>query len=154
MRYYVMESPENASLPTIPKGESAQVVMAHDLYKYYDIDYDARNELISDRFKLLLERFLLKYDFKPVVYLDRDKEEQLVFWRFMPPLYNDYQAVYRNDGLLYSIAFVNNDAPIVFSARSPKGVRSIAVRMAVAESALRRAILGVKFTKILELAEV
>ena len=151
MRYYVMEALENALLPIIPKGESAEVVQSSDLGRFSDIDYDARNELISDRLKLLMERYMTKYDFRPVVYLDREKEDQIVFWRFRPPLYEDYQAAYRKDGVVSHISFTNSNAPIVFTTRSPKGVRSIVVRMAVAESVLRRCILGVKFTKILEL---
>ena len=154
MRYYVMEPLGNTMLPTAPKGENAEVVVSSNLSRFSDIDYDARSELISDRLKLLMERYLTKYDFKPVVYLDREKEEQAVFWRFRPPLYEDYQAIFRSDGIVSHIAFPNNNAPIAFTARSPKGVRSIAVRMAVAESALRRGILGVQFTKILEQIEV
>jgi hypothetical protein len=75
-----------------------------------------------------------------------------VFWRFRPLLYEDYQAAYRNDGIVSRLSFPISNAPIVFTARSPRGIRSVVVRMAVAESALRRGILGVKFTKILDLS--
>jgi len=148
MRYYVMEVFENNSLPAAPKGEDAQVVIASDLNRFSEIDYDSKNELISDKLKLLMEQYMPKYDFQPVVYLDMQKQEQAVFWRFKPPQYEDYHATFRNDGIVSHISFNNNNAPIVFTARSPKGVRSIAVRMAVAESTLRRCILGLKFTKI------
>jgi len=148
MRYYVMEALENSFLPAAPKGESAEVIKASDVSRFSEIDYDSRNELISDRLKLLIERYMPRYDFQPVVYLDMEKAEQAIFWRFRPPEYQEYQAVFRNDGVVSHITFLNNMAPVVFSARSPKGVRSIAVRMAVAESALRRCILGVKFTKL------
>jgi hypothetical protein len=145
-----MEALENTFLPTVPKGENAEVVKASDLSRFNEIDYDSRNELISDKLKLLIEQYMPKYDFQPVVYLDVEKKEQVVFWRFRPPVYEDYQAVYRNDGIVSHIDFHNNNAPIMFTTRSPKGVRSIAVRMAVAESTLRRCILGLKFTKITE----
>ena len=150
MRYYVMEALGNAMLPVAPKGGEAAVVKATDLKRYSEIDYDSRSELISDRLKLLIARYMPKYDFQPVVYLDMEKQEQMVFWRFSPPPYADYEATFRNDGIVSQISFPNNDAPIVFTARSPKGVRSIVVRMAVAESALRRCILGLKFTKVNE----
>jgi len=150
MRYYVMEALGNAMLPTAPKGDDAAVVKATDLGRYGEIDYDSRSELISDRLKLLMERYMPKYDFQPVVYLDQEKDEQLIFWRFRPPAYEGYEATFRSDGIVSQISFPDNDAPIVFTARSPRGARSIAVRMAVAESALRRCILGLKFTKINE----
>jgi len=150
MRYYVMEALGDVLLPSAPKGDDAEVVNAADLAHYSDIDYDSRSELISDRLKLLLERYMPAYDFQPVVYLDVEKQEQLVFWRFRPPNYENYQATFRNDGIVSYISFPDNNAPIVFTARSPKGVRSIVVRMAVAESTLRRCILGLKFNKVTE----
>jgi len=153
MRYYVMEPSGNILLPLAPKGDGAEVVKATALERFREIDYDSRSELVSDRLKLLLERYLPRYDFKPVVYLDFEKKEQTVFWRFRPPCYDKYQASYRNDGIVSRFSFLDSNAPIVFTARSPKGVRSIVVRMAVAESALRRCILGLKFTKIPEVVE-
>jgi hypothetical protein len=150
MRYFVMEALGEIILPSAPKGENAEVVGAADLDRFGEVDYDSRNELISDRLKLLMERFMPKYDFRPVVFLDIEKQEQLVFWRFRPPLYENYQVTFRNDGLVSHITFPDNNAPIVFTARSPRGVRSIVVRMAVAESTLRRCILGLKFNKVTE----
>ena len=150
MRYYVMEPPEKTILPTVPKGDDAEIVKALDVNRFEEIDYDSRNELISDRLKMLLEQYLTRYNFQPVVYLDFEKKEQIVFWRFKPPVYEDFQAAFRNDGIISHIAFNSNEAPLIFTARSPKGVRSIAVRMAVAESALRRCILGLRFTQILD----
>ena len=150
MRYYVMEAPGNVLLPSAPKGEGTAVVKASGLGLFSGIDYDSRSELVSDRLKLLLERYMPEYDFHPVVYLDMEKQEQYVFWRFRPQVYAQFEAVYRNDGIVSHISFPDNNAPIIFTARSPKGVRSIVVRMAVAESALRRCILGLKFTKVNE----
>ncbi|MCL2151761.1 MAG: hypothetical protein FWH57_02200 [Oscillospiraceae bacterium] len=150
MRYYVMEPPEKTLLPAAPKGDDAGVVKTVDVNRFEEIDYDSRNELVSDRLKMLLEQYMTRYNFQPVVYLDFEKKEQVVFWRFKPPIYEEFKADFRNDGIISRIAFNNNDAPLIFTARSPKGIRSIVVRMAVAESALRRCILGLKFTKILE----
>lgn len=142
-----MEAVGNVLLPSIRKG--AEVVITSDLSRFCEIDYDARSELISERLKLLMELYMPKYEFEPVVYLEPVKDDQLIFWRFQPMYYADYQAVYRNDGIVSHITFLDDCTPIVFTVRSPKGVRSIAVRMAVAESVLRRSILGLKFTKIL-----
>ena len=148
MRYYLMEQNSTILLPAVPKGDNPELVLASDLRRYSDIDYDARGELISNRLKLLMERYLPKYDFIPIVYLEKDKLEQMVFWRFKPSHYTDYQATFRSDGLVSHISFTNNQAPVVFTARSPRGIRSIVVRMAVAESTLRRCIFGLKFTKL------
>jgi len=150
MRYYVMEPTGTILLPAVPKGENPEIVLASDLNRFSDIDYDLRSELISDRLKLLMERYLPRYDFRPVVYLEKAKLAQMVFWRFKPPHYADYQATFRSDGVLAHISFFHNKAPVVFTAQSPRGIRSIAVRMAVAESTLRRGIFGVKFSQISE----
>ena len=150
IRYFVMEPVGNVLLPMAKKGESADVILTSDLSRFDEIDFDERSELISDRLKLLMEMYLPRYDFQPVVYLDNTKDEQMVFWRFRPPVYTDFQAEFRSDGIVSSIMFPNTNAPIAFTARSPKGKRSIVVRMAVAESTLRRGILGVKFTKVTE----
>jgi len=154
MRYYVMEPAGNLLLPAASKGEDAEVVIASDLSRFSEFDYDARSELISEALKSLMELYMRRYDFKPVVYWDIAKEEQAIFWRFKPPFYEDYQATYRNDGIVSHISFPSNNAPIAFTARSPKGVCSIVVKMAVAESALRRSILGLNFTKLLKQKEV
>jgi len=145
-----MEPLGNMLLPAAPNSENAGIVMASDLNRFNEFDYDARSELISERLKSLMELYMPKYDFKPVIYWDTAKKEQAIFWRFRPPFYEEYQATYRNDGIVSYISLPNNSAPIVFTARSPKGIQSIVVRMAVAESALHRSILGLKFTRLPE----
>ncbi|MCL1790362.1 MAG: hypothetical protein FWG40_03235 [Peptococcaceae bacterium] len=153
MHCYVMEMAGDAYLPKVPKGEDTEIVNVSGFNKLNKIDYDTRNEVISERLKLLMEQYVPQHQFEPIVYWDKEKGEQAIFWRFRPPIYNDFQAAYRNDGLVSHISFPNNNTPLVFTARSPKGVRSIVVCLAVAESALRRGILGLKFTKLLELKE-
>ena len=148
-----MEEQGKSLLPLAPKGDDAEVVKASDVDRFCETDYDARNGLISDRLKLLIEKFMPRYDFQPVVYLDAAKEEQAVFWRFKPPVFEKFKATFRNDGIVSHITFTSDRAPIIFTARSPKGMRSIVVRMAVAESTLRRCILGLKFTQIYEFDE-
>ena len=143
-----MESLENMSLPAAPKGENSNIVLVPDLNNFNEIDYDSRNGLISDRLRALIESYIPGHNFETVVYLSSDRAEQAVFWKFNPPLYRDYRAAYRNEGIVSHISFSNDHAPITFTAKSPKGVGSIVVRMAVAESALRRGILGLKFTAV------
>ena len=148
MRYYVMESHENKSLTVAPKNKSTDVVIAPNFKNIDNVDYDYRNSLISDKLHTLLSSFLLRFNFESVIYSSSDGSEHAIFWKFNPPIYTDCQASYRNDGIVSHIAFTNDRAPIAFTTCSPKGVRSIVVRMAVAESALRRGILGLKFTKV------
>lgn len=147
MRYFVMEPLDGTRLPSVKED----VVMISDIGRLHGIDYDARNELISDRLKLLIGLYMPKHRFSPVAFLDTDKSEQAIFWRFRPEPYSNYQAIYRNDGIVSHIAFPDTGAPITFTAKSPKGIRSIVVRLAVAESILRRGILGLKLTKLHEL---
>ena len=143
-----MEPVGNTLLPKQTSGNNSEVVITSNLSRFDNIDYDMRSELISDRLKRLMEMYMPKYDFHPVVYLDTAKDEQMIFWRFRPPTYDDFDAEFRNDGIVSHITFRDDRYPIVFTARSPRGVRSIVVRLAVAESTLRRCILGVKFTKV------
>lgn len=88
--------------------------------------------------------------------LQPPQPNQTIFWRFEPPLLQldkDYKALYSMSGAVTHISFLGKKMPIVFTARSPKGVSSVLVRMAVAESALRRNFLSLKFTKLLEIPE-
>jgi hypothetical protein len=148
MRYFVMEPNGNKQLPVTKCKKGPEVVLVPELKQFNKIDYDTRSKLISEKLKLLIEMFMPKYDYVPVVYLDLPKKEQLVVYRFEPSHFDNCQATYRNDGVLSHITLYSKAAPIIFTAKSPKGVCSIVVNMAVAESILRRKILGVSFTKV------
>ena len=150
MLYYVMEPMDGILLPAASKSEKAEIIATSDLSRFNEIDYDARSNLISERLKLIMERYMPKYDFQPVIYMDSPKNEIMVFWRFKPSLYCDYQADFRPNGIVSQISFPEKIGPLVFTVRSHKGVQSTVVRLAVAESILRRCIFGVKFTRISE----
>ena len=150
MLYFVMEPMDGILLPVAPKSEKAEVIATSDLSRFSEIDYDVRSNLISERLKLIMERFMPKYDFKPVVYVDSPKNEIMVFWRFKPDLYDDCQADFRQNGIVSQISFPGEIGPLIFTVRSSRGVQSTVVRLAVAESILRRCIFGVKFTRISE----
>jgi len=153
MRFYVMEQSGNVLIPAV--DDDMEIIETSDVDRFVDIDFDARSKFVSERLKLLLEKYLPRYEFVPVFIIESE-DKILNYWKFMPPAFDGYNAQYRNDGLISHISFMPDveKLPIAFTAISPKGVKSIVVRMAVAESALRRGILGVKFTKILELNEV
>ena len=89
-----------------------------------------------------------EFDSVPVVFLSADRVDLAVYWKFDPPVFECFDAAYRNDGFISLIKFKGNKQPLIFTAVSPKGMRSIVIHMAVAESALRRSILGLKLTKL------
>jgi len=150
MLYFVMEPIDGILLPAASKSDKTEVIAATGLSRFCEIDYDVRSNLISERLKLIMERFMPKYDFQPVIYVDPPKNELKVFWRFKPALYDDYQADFRSNGIVSHISFPEKIGPLVFTVRSHKGVPSTVVRLAVAESILRRCIFGVKFTRVSE----
>jgi len=149
MRYFVMEHIGN-EMARRPQGYAAEIRETSDLSAFYGIDFAARDGLISERLKLLMERYMPKYYFVPVVFLDTKKQEQIGFWRFTPPILSPayYQADYKNTGVISGISVTREIMPVVFSVRSPKGVWSVVVHAAVAESMLRRGILGLRLTRL------
>jgi len=177
-----MEAKNEISLPKGEKNTNIKTVTPEVLNSLNGIDYDMRSALISDSFKNLIELYMPKYDFKPVVYmvpvdkkrllqymaeanrakgnkeleakLQPPQPNQMVFWIFNPPklhLEEDCKAMFRSDGIVSHISFLGKKMPIVFTVCSPKGISSVIVRMAVAESALRRNFLRLQFTKIHEI---
>jgi len=149
MRYFVMEHTDNEPARR-QQGYAAEIRQTSDLSALYGLDFAARDGLISERLKLLIERYMPKYHFAPVVFLDTKKQEQIGFWRFSPPVLSPahYQADYRNNGVISRITVTRENAPTVFSVRSPNGVWSVVVHVAVAESMLRRGIFGLKLTRL------
>jgi len=149
MRYFVMEHIDS-EMTRRSQGYAAEIRETSDLGAFYGIDFAARDGLISERLKLLMERYMPKYSFVPVVFLDTKKQEQIGFWRFSPPILSPahYQADYRNTGVISHISVTRENAPTVFSVRSPKGAWSVVVHVSVAESMLRRGILGLKLTRL------
>jgi len=120
MRYFVMEHINN-EMARRPQGYAAEIRETSDLSAFYGIDFAARDGLISERLKLLMERYMPKYRFTPVVFLDTKKQEQIGFWRFSPPILSPayYQADYRNTGVISHISVTHENAPVVFSVLSP-----------------------------------
>ena len=155
MRYFVMEH-INGDMPRRPQGYAAEVRETNDnkidMGSLYGVDFNARDGLISGRLKLLMEKYMPKYKFAPVVFLDAKKQEQLDFWRFCPPFLaaGSYRAEYKNTGVVSHFCTGNKNAPKIFSVRSPKNIWSVVVHASVAESILRRGILGLKLTRLTE----
>jgi len=148
-----MENIGHVTLPNVPKGDEEIAILTPNIDYFDEVDYDSRSQIVSDRLKQLIELYMPEYYFMPVAFITDDRQNHCVFWRFKPPPAKDYNALYRSDGVISHIAFSSDHRPIIFTAKSPKGIESIAVRMAVTESTLCRGILGVKFTEILNIVE-
>ena len=103
---------------------------------------------ISDNLKQLIELYLPEYDFQPVIFKDSVKPDMIALWKFSPEIYSDCKATYRNDGIVSHLMPADIDMPIAFTTKSDRGVSSIVVHLAIAESIYRRGMLGVKFTRI------
>jgi len=146
--YFVMEQLDNA--PNIPLPITTEVQKIANLIKIDGIDYFSRYGLISDNLKKLIEKFMPGYNFELAVYMDSENPDVTALWIFNPPAYSDFEVAFRTDGHVSHITPANDDIPRIFMVKSPKGIRSIIIHLAVAESMLRRNIYGLKLTRILE----
>jgi uncharacterized protein YjbI with pentapeptide repeats len=149
--YFVMEQLENA--PSLPSGKFKEVLTVANLTRLHYFDYIVQNNqshLISDRLKQLIEKYLHGCHFTPVVFKDSAEPKMIAFWKFDPNININFQADYRTDGYVSSIAPADCDMTFAFSTKSPKGFRSIVVHAAIAQSILHRSILGLKLTRLTE----
>ena len=87
------------------------------------------------------------YAFEFAAYLDSEKQDVTVLWIFNPPVLDDLESTYKPDGHVSGITSIV-DTPPIFMVKSPKGACSIIIHLAVAESMLRRNILGLKLTRL------
>ena len=49
-------------------GRNQEVVKTSSMSAFGEIDYDARSDLISEKLKLLMEKFMLQYQFEPTMF--------------------------------------------------------------------------------------
>jgi hypothetical protein len=139
-----MEQLENTSAPRFAEG--ATLIETLDLNPLKTIDYASGQKLVSDRLKLVFEMFMPKLEFIPVVF--SDKKDILTFYKFTPPLYEHCIPAYRIDNTVSRITFLNGPPPVIFTTKPQKNTYSAIVHLSVAESVLRRRILGLRFTKL------
>ena len=151
MRYYAMESPSHMKLPPVTKSSGFEIVAAKSIDRFEEVDYAARGAIISNRLKLVMEMYLPKYDFEPVVFVKEGTNDMIEFWRFDPPIFKECDAEYRNDDIVSRISFLSDEVeiPFIFTVTSPKGIKTIVMDMSAVNSILRRCISSIKFTKIL-----
>ncbi|MDE7312409.1 MAG: hypothetical protein K2N87_12450 [Eubacterium sp.] len=163
MDYFLLKQSGTVTIPKAPKTEASTSadtsgaqepsvrVMEHVgvLGKF---DYIAREHLVSDRLKQLLELYLPGFAWRPCVFIDPPRKEQQTFW-FLPALpYLPRRVVTASNGMPAAIFISEQDfarkAPGVLRIRSPKGTVFFLVHLSVAESILRRGICGLELEKL------
>ena len=154
MKYFLIEPFSSINLPSISKNTNKDVIIVNRDINFDECDYDIKNNIISDRFKNLIEMYLPKYQFLPIIFLSEDRSIQSIYWKFEPINFENLEAKFRNDGKVSHIKFKTNKMPIAFSIISKRGVKSIVVKLPIAESALRRGILGLKFTEVQKIIDL
>ena len=146
--FFVLEQLDNA--PSISSPRTTEVQKMPNTKGMEGFDYFARRNLVSEKLKNLFALYMPGYNFELAAYMGQEKKDVTPLWLFDPPANSDFHANYRTDGYVSHITPLDKKMPFIFTARSPKGIRSIVVQLAVAESMLRRSIFGVKLTRLLE----
>lgn len=148
MDYYVMEQIQK--LPSMEKeiveDLDATIYKVHDLRKLKSLDYIKSMDIISNRFKQLLDLFLPERAWRPCVFVDTEKVEQEAFWHLSIEDYMPEEVEFHNDGFIFKIK-VSMDTPRIFRLKHKRGT-FIIVHVSIAESVLRRNILGLEFMPI------
>jgi hypothetical protein len=104
------------------------------------IDFYADEYLVSDRLKNLFEQYLPKLEYKQVV------KNNIVFWKLHLPTCESCTVNFENEAIT-NISFSDNKLHLAFTVNFP-GKNYLIINLAVAESILRRGILGLKLTRI------
>ena len=151
MDYFVLEQIDYASVNAVKVGETKNTVLleSSDISKLLKFDYIHKDSLVSERVKLLFESYLPHNKWIMNGYVDTEKGMQKVFWQMdLFECVQHRETVFRNDGLIKKISFGDDNPPVIFKVKSPRGVISDIVHISVAESLLRRKYLGLKLTRL------
>lgn len=141
-----------AAGPEASSPEEPSVRIAEDLSSMSKYDYIASGQLISDQLKQLIEQYLPEQLWRPCVFVDPKKREQITFW-FLPDLpYVPRQVVIASNSIPAAVYIDEQDfaekSPGIFRIRSPKGTVFLIVHLSVAESILRRGICGLELVRL------
>ena len=149
--YFVMEQIEYIKMPTVKIAETKDSVTykTNRITELKNFDYIYKGHLVSDDAKQLLEMFLPHNEWFLHGYVDSEKNTIASFWRLDAAEYVPGEGtVFRPDGLVQELRLSDEQSPAVCKVKSPKGTVSLIAHLAVAESMLRRGIMGIKFTRI------
>ena len=157
MDYFIVKQLGTASIPKDPglgpsTGKEPSIRIMEDVSVLGKFDFIASEMLVSDRFKQLLEQYLMEQPWRPCVFIEPPKKAQTTFW-FLPPLpYSPSRVSTMPSGLPSAVYVEREDfarkSPGIFRIRSPKGVYSMVVHLSVAESILRRGICGLELARL------
>lgn len=156
MDYFLMKQSGTITIPKAPKTDPLEpsVRIAEDLSSFPKFDYIADGQLISDPLKQLVEQYLPEQFWRPCVFVDPKKKEQVTFW-FLPALpYVPSKVVFASNGIPSAVYVDEKDfaekSPGIFRIRNPKGAVFIVVHLSIAESILRRGICGLELVRLSE----
>ncbi|KQO01096.1 hypothetical protein [Paenibacillus sp. Leaf72] len=106
--------------------------------------------LVSDRMKSIIEKFAPRMYFKPVGLIDLKQKKQLVYWLIIPPKVAclSKETVYDMHGNVQRLV-INRQLIGRYPMISIEGIRENiwVINLALAESLLRRDLVGVRLTK-------
>lgn len=161
MDYFLIKQSGTVSIPKAagPEASSPEepsVRIAENLSSMSKYDYIASGQLISDQLKQLIEQYLPEQLWRPCVFVDPKKKEQITFW-FLPDLpYVPKQVVIASNGIPAAVYIDEQDfaekSPGIFRIRNPKGTVFLIVHLSVAESILRRGICGLELVRLADVS--
>lgn len=157
MDYFLIKQSGTVSIPkaagqeaSSPEEPSVRIVEGLSSMSKYD--YIASGQLISDRLKQLIEQYLPEQLWKPCVFVDPKKKEQIMFWSLPDLPYVPRQVVIASNGIPAAVYIDEQDfaekSPGIFRIRNPKGTVFLIVHLSVAESILRRGICGLELVRL------
>lgn len=132
----------------ISQSKEATLCKLDDITQFKGIDYLSKENLISDRLKLILESFLPKNIWKPYVFMDMKKEKQEIFWNLEAEIYLPDKLELNSIGYPHRMQIDVEKIPRIFRIVQKKGMVFIFLHLSVAESMLRRGILGLDYIPI------
>ncbi|MSS63119.1 hypothetical protein [Velocimicrobium porci] len=150
MDYFLVQQKEMRAIEIQEtlQEENVTICKVKNIGPVEGLDYIQKRNLVSNRFKELLELYQPKEKYQPYVYISTENQQEKTFWHWNITEYQPKVVQYRIDGLVQSIEVDNGDIPRMFYICSPKGIRSIIVHLSIAESVLRRGYLGLEFVPV------
>ena len=155
MDYFILEQVsyfKGLDAQQVSKTKGSELYRTSKTADLQDIDYIEKDFLISDRLKLLFEKYLPYNKWELRVFLDLNKG-QAVFWKLEAEEYMaTEQSVFDENGILQELRISEMLNTPIFKVILPENTKdrsfSIVVHLSVAESILRRKYLGVNLIRI------
>lgn len=132
----------------ITETDGAVICKSDDIQELHGVDFLEREGLASDRLKLLLEAYLVQKDWRACIFVNPGKAGAETFWFLDPEEYTPAQTGLDPASILTKLYFSDTEIPRIFTVKPEKGVKSLVLHLSVAESILRRGILGLRMVPL------